>query len=216
MRVIVFANGEFTEPEVARTTIQPDDLLVAADGGLHHCLRMGLTPSVLIGDLDSIEGDQLQRIEKAGTQVIHHPARKDETDLELALLYAQDIGASEVMVLGGLGARWDQTLANMMLPSNAKLHHLNISFLDGNQRIYAVHREAEVRGSPGDTVSLIPIGGDVHGIKTRGLEYPLQEESLLLGATRGVSNVMLGDRATVSVKRGHLLCIVIHKPDQMS
>jgi thiamine pyrophosphokinase len=120
------------------------------------------------------------------------------------------------MVLGGLGARWDQTLANMMLPSNAKLHHLNISFLDGNQRIYSVHHEADIHGSPGDTVSLIPIGGDVHGIKTQGLEYPLKEESLFLGATRGVSNVMLCDRATVSVKQGHLLCIVIHKPDQSS
>ena len=68
-----------------------------------------------------------------------------------------------------------------------------------------------LHGQPGDTVSLIPLGGEAHGITTHGLEYPLQQETLRFGTTRGVSNVLLGDSATIQLQQGMLLCVVIHQ-----
>jgi thiamine pyrophosphokinase len=65
-------------------------------------------------------------------------------------------------------------------------------------------------GKPGDTVSLIPLGGDTEGITTQWLEYPLEDETLYFGSTRGISNVLLDENATVFIKKGLLLCIIIH------
>jgi thiamine pyrophosphokinase len=62
-------------------------------------------------------------------------------------------------------------------------------------------------GQPGTTVSLLPIGGDVAGVTTDGLVYPLDDEPLLLGSARGVSNVMARPGASVTVRRGLLLVI---------
>lgn len=212
MRAVVVANGKLTDFEAARRVIQPGDLLIAADGGANHCQAMGLTPAVVIGDFDSVDPKTLKALKNAGTKVISHPARKDETDLELALLHARAVGAAEVLVLAGLGARWDQTLANLLLPLHPKLLGMSISFQDGLQRIYLVEDQIQLQGVPGDLVSLIPISGDAQGVTTSGLEYPLQDESLYLGATRGVSNRLLAEEATVQVKRGRLICIHISHP----
>jgi len=72
--------------------------------------------------------------------------------------------------------------------------------------------EIEVHGLPGDTVSLIPLGGDAQGVRTLGLEYPLHAETLFFGATRGVSNVLLDKAATISLQTGILLVVIIHAP----
>jgi thiamine pyrophosphokinase len=65
-----------------------------------------------------------------------------------------------------------------------------------------------LRGQPGEIVSMLPFGGDAHGIRTEGLEYPLRDESLFVGPARGVSNVMLDEEATVLLRQGMLLCVM--------
>ena len=70
-RVVVFANGLFNNPDTARKVLLEDDLLIAADGGLHHCLELGLTPDILIGDFDSINNMELASLRTAGTEIIH-------------------------------------------------------------------------------------------------------------------------------------------------
>ena len=214
MRAIVFANGNLHDPDVSRLALGPDDLIIAADGGGRHCLRLGITPHVVIGDLDSLPAPDLERFVAAGAQVMRYPVRKDYTDLELALGYARDRGVAEVLLLGALGGRWDQTLANLLLPAAVGLEAMCIRILDGLQEIALLRGggRLEMSGCPGDTLSLIPIGGAAQGIVTSGLEYPLQDETLWLGSTRGVSNVFLGHTAGIHLCQGLLLCVVIHQP----
>jgi thiamine pyrophosphokinase len=216
LRAVIFANGTLGDPESARALIQPGDLLIAADGGSRHLQQTGLLPSVLIGDFDSLEETELEKYRAAGVEIIQHPAQKDFTDLELALQYAQRRGAAEVLVLAALGARWDQTLANLLLPASPELDSCRIVLIDGPQEIRLLRGgdTLQVRGRPGDTVSLIPLAGDALGVTTQNLEYPLREEKLVFGETRGVSNVMLGDQASVHVEGGLLLCVVIHHTDE--
>ncbi len=97
-------------------------------------------------------------------------------------------------------------------PPPKPLPAVHIRLLDGSQEVFLLRcgESAEVTGSPGDTVSLIPLGGDAQGVTTSGLEYPLTGETLAFGATRGVSNVLLGESATVHLESGLLLCVVIH------
>lgn len=209
MRVIIFANGGFTYPP----EFKPDDIIIAADGGAQHCLALGIIPRLVIGDFDSLDKAQIHQLEQAGARLIRYPARKDFTDLELALQHARDHGAEEVIVLGALGGRWDQTLANVLLPVGQEFKSLPIRLLDGAQEIMLIHpgRKMILKGNPGDTLSLIPLMGDTQHITTEGLEYPLCNENLLFGSTRGVSNRLLGEKATISFESGMLLCVVIHE-----
>ena len=215
MRAIIFANGQLSGPP----SLQPEDLIIAVDGGSQHCLRLGIHPQVVIGDFDSVGADELETLRAQGAEIIAYPARKDYTDLELALLEAQKRGATQVLLLAALGMRWDQSLANLLLP--AAFPGLRISLVDGPQEISFIHpgETLEITGRAGDTVSLIPLGGDAEGITTHGLEYPLKAETLRLGSTRGISNVLLhqpsaADKASVKLDAGLLLCAVIHQADE--
>jgi thiamine pyrophosphokinase len=211
-RAVIFANGLLGSPEAARRALHPGDILIAADGGARHCEALGLIPHHLVGDFDSLAPHELEDLVNKGVSIYQHPARKDFTDLELALRHARHLGADEILVLGGLGARWDQTLANLLLPAAEAFASVRIRLLDGPQEVFLLRRgeTAEVTGSPGDTVSLIPLGGDAQGVMTIGLEYPLSGETLAFGATRGVSNVLLGESATIHLQGGLLLCVIIH------
>ena len=215
MRAVIFANGELNNPQQTNQWISAEDLLIAADGGSRHCLALGLTPKVIIGDFDSLETELLEKFKSLGSQVIRHPARKDFTDLELALRYACEQGVEDILVLGALGARWDQTLANLLLPTHPDLASAKIRLIDGRQEIRLIRpgERLQVHGNPGDTVSLIPLNEHVNGVRTQGLEYPLIDEALYFGATRGVSNALLDDKAEIFIQAGLLLCIMIHQEE---
>jgi thiamine pyrophosphokinase len=214
MRAVIFANGLRPNPERIQAMIRPDDLRIAADGGARNALACGVTPHLLVGDFDSLTPTELSAFRAAGAQTIEYPVRKDYTDLELAMQQACERQCSETLIVGGLGARWDQTLANLLLP--AAFPGMQVRLVDGLQELSFINpgKTLEVRGQPGDTVSLIPVGGDAENIVTDGLEYPLSGEALVLGSTRGVSNVLLGHQATISLGRGLLICIVIHQQAQ--
>ena len=211
MRAVVFANGLITDDEQANGLIEPGDLIIAADGGSEHCLRLGLVPAAVVGDLDSLSPETSAALQQAGVEFVTYPARKDFTDLELALRHALYQGADEIILLGALGARLDMTAANIMILAHSDLVGRKIRIVDGNAEISLlvggdVH---EVSGRPGDIVSLIPVGGPVTGINLSDLEYPLIDATLPLGSTLGISNVMTSERAEVRLESGLLLCSVI-------
>ncbi len=212
-RAVIFANGVLQNPEQARDALRPEDVLIAADGGALHCLALELMPSIVIGDFDSMSEQDVHTLEASGVQLIRHPAHKDYTDLELALQHAQKIGLHEVLILGALGARWDQTIANLLLPVSAELSTMHISMLDGPQEVFILNpdQDYQLHGKKGDTLSLIPLCGDVRGIVTQGLEYPLHGETLYFGATRGISNVFTEDTVRISLEIGTMLCVLIHQ-----
>lgn len=216
MRAVIIAGGWLSEPNYARSLIQTEDLLIAADGGADHFLALGLIPNILVGDLDSITPETLQQLESAGVEIIRYDPHKDYTDLELALLLAQDRHCGQALVLGATGSRWDQTIASLLLPASQNLQALDVLLVDGYQELRLLRggSSLEFIGQPGNRVSLVPICNTAEGITTQGLEYPLVDEDLLLGATRGVSNVMLGERARVHLRHGMLLCVILRRdPD---
>ncbi len=211
MRAIIIANGEFTEQDAARVAFRPNDLLIAADGGLRHFRALGQRPHLVLGDLDSLTTEERALLNAEAVPVQQHPAQKDETDLELALLYAAQQGAALIAVLGGFGGRVDMTLANLMLLTHPQLAGARVEFWSGAQTVWLIRPPgAAVLGRPGDTLSLLPLGGDAEGVTTRGLFYPLRDEPLAFGPARGVSNVLTEATAHVGVRTGRLLAV--HTP----
>lgn len=213
MRAVIFANGVLNNLQNVHDIILPDDLIIAADGGMTHCQALGIKPSIVIGDLDSLDPDYLKSLQTSGTEIISYPINKDQTDLELALHKAFDLGSDEILVLGALGARWDMTISNLLLPASPEFSKVAIRLIDGHQEIILLRGRGELtfNGKKGDMLSLIPLGQDAYGVALRGLEYPLEDDVLKFGATRGISNVLLEDTATVYLKKGLLLCIHISK-----
>lgn len=206
-RAIIFANGELRHPPTAQALVQPDDLLIAADGGAHHCRALGLTPHIVVGDLDSLTPEERIELERAGARFEIHPAHKDETDLELALRAALREGAREALILAALGGRWDQSLANVLLLAHPDFAPLSLRLADGPDTFWITRGQTTVRGAPGDTLSLVPLGGDVEGVTLSGLEYPLNDSPLRFGTTTGISNVLTAPEATISVRQGVLLVV---------
>jgi thiamine pyrophosphokinase len=183
-------------------------LILAADGGAQHCRTLGVRPHVVIGDLDSLGAAQRAELEAKGAHIVNHPADKDQTDLELALLYAAQAGANEIRVLAGLGRRWDHSIANLLLVAQDQFASLRILFLDGEQRLFVFRSTADLEAKPGERVSLLALGGDAQGVSTRGLQYPLNAETLAFGSSRGVSNVVVDAGAEVRLASGCLLCVI--------
>jgi len=209
-RAIIFANGRMQDPPIILSHRQPSDLIIAADGGTHHCKSLGITPDVIIGDLDSLDPNEVTAYQQAGVEIHQYPIRKDETDLELVLQYTLKQGVSELYIIGALGERWDMTVANILLMAHTMFSGLKIRMLDGSQELVLLRGDDQIDllGQPGYQLSLIPLAGDAHGVTTHGLEYSLNDESLYFASTRGVSNVFLHDHAQVIVRKGILLCIL--------
>jgi thiamine pyrophosphokinase len=217
MRTIIIANGDPPAQRDIDTWFRKGDILICADGGARVAMRYGLKPNLIVGDFDSLSENEISELETRGAQLLRHPRNKNETDLELALsliptLFDVTNGDMEIVILGALGGRIDHELANMLLLAMPKIDGCNVVIAHEKSQIRLIDARSKeatltLRGRQGDTVSLIPFGGDAHGIRTQGLEYPLNDESLFFGPARGVSNVLLGVEARVSLRSGMLLCI---------
>ncbi len=218
--VVVVADGD-VPPRAALDAAWPGwdagmAEVLAADGGLARARDLGLEPVLLVGDMDSLAPGLLAGAEAAGTPILRARTDKDESDTELALLEAVRRGATRVTVLGALGGpRVDHALANVWLLAHPALAGVDVTLLDARSRLVLVCApgpdDAPVSrllpGPPGAILSLLPLGGDVSGITTAGLRYPLRDEPLVTGPARGLSNVRVEPDAAVTVRRGRLLVV---------
>jgi thiamine pyrophosphokinase len=207
---IVIAGGDPIDPSlIAR--LPPDAWTVAADSGLDLAYALGLAVDLVVGDMDSVSPGLLADARASGAEIELHPPDKDATDLELALDAAVQRGHSHVIVLGGHGGRIDHLLGNALLLARADQAATTIEWRIGSSTVVPVHphRPATFAGSPGDTVSILPIGGDAIGVTTSGLRWALDNEQLVSGSTRGISNEMTTDRVTVLLSSG--VALVVHE-----
>ncbi|HSM25649.1 MAG TPA: thiamine diphosphokinase [Anaerolineaceae bacterium] len=209
--VILFANGEFEKSERIMEIISQSALIVAIDGGVGHVIQLGLSPNIIIGDLDSVDQSDLATFEENGVDIKRYPTQKDETDLELAIEYVLDLGFDQVFICGASGGREDHFLGNILLISNPVFMNKDIKILTKKSEIFYCSKNQQINGNPGDLVSLIPISEKVTGINTKGLEFSLKNEELIRWTSRGISNVMVNDLAQVKYESGSLLCVHIFK-----
>jgi len=206
-RAVIFANGQLPHLEMARAILQQDDFILAADGGTLHVLALGRTPDVIVGDLDSLPKEIQQKMQREQVEIVLYPRDKNETDLELALNHAFTFNPSRVMIVGALGHRLDQTLGNLSLMAGPRLSKIDLRLDDGVEEAILCRDQIEVHGRSGDIVSLIPWQGDVGGVTTSGLRWPLNAEILYANKTRGISNEMTAATAAIRVKSGMLLVV---------
>lgn len=204
--VVVVAGGNPPDPDaLLRAPLGAP--VVAADKGLEHAISRGLEVTVAVGDFDSASPDAVARAEAGGTTVERHPVDKDATDLELALDRALSMFPERIVVLGGEGGRLDHLFSTLLLLGSSRYADVEIDAFVGPARVYVVRGQRAIEGEPGELVSLFALHGPAWGVRTEGLAYPLDDATLEPGSTLGVSNVFVGERASVGVGSGVLLAV---------
>ena len=182
-------------------------MCIAADSGIDHAKRLGLTPDVVVGDLDSVSVEGLAWVTDLGVPIHRYPTDKDQTDLEIALDTAVGSGHPRILVIALGGGRLDHLLANYSVLGDRRYAAAHVDALDGTALVSVVHDQRTLEGRSGELVSLVAINGDATMVTTTGLQYPLEGETLPAGASRGVSNVFSGTHATVQIGGGTLLAV---------
>lgn len=210
-RIIIFANGDLPDVDKVRSFLRDDDYIICADGGTRHALALNIRPALVIGDMDSAEKLDLQKLQNDGVPIELFPQDKNETDLELAISRAIALHPKEIIIIAALGGRLDQTLANIALISNDQLSRFNLKLNDGVEEIFFCRDQVQIRGRIGDIVSLIPWGDPVKRIQTQGLRWPLDGETLYPEKTRGISNEMTVTVAKIKISSGLLLIVHTRK-----
>jgi thiamine pyrophosphokinase len=205
---IVLTNGD-PVPRSSIEALPAGAFVVAADAGLHLAAPLGLDVDLVVGDLDSVDPDLLAATEARGATVDRHPVDKDRTDLALALDAAVAAGVRRITVVGGAGGRADHLLANWLLLAADAYAGCEIRAWSASARTDVVRagRTTHLAAPVGSLVSLLPAHGAAHGVRTTGLRYPLDDEDLLPGSSRGVSNVVEAPDATVDLTAGVLLAV---------
>lgn len=211
-RAIIICNGNRPKRQVIKRYLLPSSTIICANGGTKHALALGYTPDIVIGDHDSLPSSIKKKLANEKIKWMTYPRDKDETDSELAIQYAIKQKFKEIVVFGTYGSRIDHFLATLLLigeqkANMSKLFPTEIKIIEGNQEIYVVTKKLLLKGEVGDYVSLIPLKGDVLGITTKGLLYQLDNDKLLYGKTRGVSNELTKPQAEISIRKGILLAI---------
>ena len=209
MIAVIFANGLLDHTPELDTLLKQADLIIAADGGASHCSGLGITPDILIGDLDSIDPPLLSSYRNKGIAIHRHPQRKDATDLELAIDLAIKKGTRTIWLLGALGGRWDMSLANIMLAASDKYKNqkIRLSGQDCFMQILHPGIKHPIEGRPGQKISFLPLKSDAEAVTLTGFDYPLTQQIIPFGSSLGVSNIMTTKQASVHHTRGILLCV---------
>ncbi len=207
MIAIILSNGVAVDHEYIKSMVSEADMLICADGGARHAYSMGLTPNLLIGDIDSVSKELLNYFEDKKVEIITYPCEKDETDTQLAVEYAVDKGAKEIVLVGCTGCRFDHTFANISLLIWLMKRGIRGKIIDSNNEINVIDRYIRLYGNKGDKISLLSITPKVTGIFTKGLKYVLEDGELCYDKPKGVSNEMTSSQAEIVIRDGMLLVI---------
>lgn len=207
-RAWVFAGGEFSRDHVPFDELDERDQFICVDRGVEHCLAAGLCPTLLIGDFDSVDADVLQSDALANIPRQVYPAMKAASDLELTLQMLAEEPPEYVIILGVSGGRTDHMLFNWMLPA-LRSWPFTLLLIDGTTRCHVLQGRdnCSVPAFTGQTLSLLAQTRTL-GVTTTGLQYALQDATLEVGSTLGLSNVVVSERVSIAIDSGTLLVLV--------
>jgi thiamine pyrophosphokinase len=207
MKALIISNGEIKDYGFYKGLLEEADIVICADGGANHAYRMKIKPFMIIGDFDSVDKEVLEFYQKQGVAVEKFPVMKDETDTQLALKRAIELGADEITFIGVIGDRFDHSYANLSLLLYSLKRGVKSRIINEKNEIYLIDHYIEVEGEKGQLLSLLPYSEKVEGIYTKGLFYPLSGESMEIENPYGISNVFIEKKASVRIEKGLLLVI---------
>lgn len=213
MKVTIVANGEIKNMNFLQYIIKNSDYVVCADGAAEYLMNLNILPHLLVGDLDSINKKTLGWVKKNNVVVKEFPVKKDMTDTELAVEFALKQNPNKITIIGATGSRLDHSLSNIMLLYKIYRRGVNAVIVDEINHITVTDNILKMRCRIGETISIIPVGGDAKGVTLEGLEYSLVDHDIKMGSSLGISNKSGSEEIIISVKDGILLVIKIYSQE---
>lgn len=209
MRVVLVSGGMLEEAaveELLRT--RPFDKLIGIDRGVEFLHTYGFTPDLIVGDFDSLQEEILENY-KGKVPIRQFNPEKDATDTEIGIRAAMEMGADDMVILGGTGTRLDHVLANIQILQIPLEQGIEACMLDGHNRIRLLRKGIKLHREHmfGKYISFLPLTQEVTGVSLRGFKYPLDKHTMTGGRSLGVSNEMIADEAEVSLEQGILVMI---------
>lgn len=208
---LLLAAGRVVATPALRAAAASAEVVIAADGGLRHARSLGVTPDLLVGDLDSVDEGALRRWPQVARRT--HPRDKDALDLELALDEVRARGAERVLLVGALGDRLDQGLAALSICEALHRDGVDVTLDSGDARVLPL-RPGETRHAPlapGTTVSVIATQPDTV-VSLTGTRWTLDRHALPVASGHGVSNLAAGDGPRLTLHAGGCILIVPQLP----
>lgn len=205
MKVLIVANGTINNINILKKCEKEYDFILAVDGGTNHCIKAGILPDLIIGDLDSISDDTLKVSMEKNIPIEKFPVKKDSTDTELSIDYLTNKGYKDITLIGVIGSRMDHTLGNILLLNKLNDNKIKGKIIDDNNTIYLVDNELELSRQIDFYVSIIPITNTGINVSLKGFEYELEFRDVEFGSTFCISNKITEDKARIRVHEGKAL-----------
>lgn len=207
MTAVVVSNGSIQNYSYYKEYFERAQFIIGADGGASHLRKLGIKPHLLVGDFDSINGEDLEYFRNLGVEIQTFPVQKDMTDTELAAKIAAEKGCKSIVFIGSLGSRLDHSLSNVFLLKKLLDQGIKGIAVNEQNEIHIINDKISMKKHKDMKVTLLPLTYKVFGVTTKGLYYPLNNATLEMGSTWGVSNEFSADHAEVSITEGLMLVI---------
>jgi thiamine pyrophosphokinase len=206
-RIIIYSGG--TLGAWSLKDIQPNDVYVGADRGALFLVQHGIKPDIAMGDFDSVNSEELALVQRNSKHLLScDPVMKDLTDTEMAFNWALTQKPKEIIMHGALGTRMDHSLANVHLLLKALHHNILCTIVDPFNRVRLINQSVKLEQTTRySNVSLLPLSLEVTGITLQGFQYPLNEATLSIGQSLGISNCIIEPFGLIRISQGLLLVI---------
>jgi thiamine pyrophosphokinase len=183
--------------------------IIAADHGLLAVDKLGISLDYIVGDFDSVPDEILKKYRASSTPTMTYPTEKDKTDTQIAIELALEHNATSITIVGATGSRLDHMIANihlLLLPLEQKI---DACIIDANNKVYLKQDSFRIEKARqhGEYLSLLPFSEEAYGLTLTGFKYPLNNITLTVGSSLGISNEIQADIALVEFNKGTLLVI---------
>ena len=177
--------------------------IYCADGGANFTYELDLIPKKIYGDLDSIKNDVKEFYQEKNVNFIKFKVEKDYTDSELVLNEVQD-KYDVIYCIGGLGGSIDHELTNI----NLLAKYSNLIFISEKEKIFKIDTKYKFNDMINTRISFIIFSDEVKGLSLQGFKYNVKNLDIKKGETRCISNIIVENKANLSIKSGSILCVI--------
>lgn len=211
MKTLIIAGGEIKKEMLQKYAKEhKGQNIIAVDKGLEILDNLNIMPTHIVGDFDSISQEILKKYQDNPQIAFHtYQPEKDNTDTDIAMQLAIQLKSSNITLLGALGKRMDHSLANIHILKYALKAKIPCQIIDEYNKIYLIKETQTLYKNKtyGKNISILPLTSKVEGITLKGFKYPLEEYSLPVGISLGISNQIEENKAKIKIKNGILIVI---------
>ncbi len=205
---LIVASGEIKNYKMLEKVAKTSDYIICADGGSNHIIKTSVKPDLIIGDLDSIEKETLNKLKNSKIEISKFPREKDFTDTELAVEYLISKNVDKIIFMGVLGTRIDHTLANILLLNNLLDRGIQGKIIGEKNTIFINDSTLKLKKEENTFVSVIPITNEGARITLKGFEYETNEEKFTFASSYGISNRIVEETGIITIKQGRCLIVI--------